>query len=352
MRFARGTGTVVRANAIARQGRRILVAAQRETRFGETAPLLIAYRPDGRIDRSFGRDGRVAPRPKVRRPKDWEPSRFSDVAVRPGGGIVAVGVIRHGHRQAALVAAYRPDGRVDRSFGHDGRVVVPERFEWTYGGFDSVLVLPDGKLLLAGPDDHPFGRMKLMRLDADGRRDRTFGAGNGVATVKDRNSFSCCAETVFMASGGHGRILVAGASGRPESSVTLARLHPDGSPDPSFGVAGLARFSSRRAPGYFKTNAMTVGRGGEILVVGDIEGAVKGRYGRLPAVLAYRPDGKVDGRFGHRGVAVLSRRGWGGLAGGAATLGDGRVFVAGGLYERGPRGRPLRPFLRELGRDG
>jgi uncharacterized delta-60 repeat protein len=352
LRFRRGTATVARARALARQGRRILLVGERETGRGATAPLLVAYRADGRIDRTFGGDGMIAPPLKVRHAwsKGWHPSRFSDVAVRPAGGIVAVGVIRYGNRQAALVAAYGADGRVDRSFGRNGRVLIPEREDWNYGGFDAVLVLRDGKILLAGPDDRPSGRMKLMRLDADGRRDRTFGDGDGVVTPKDPNQVSCCGESVLLARARHGRILLAGAEGRPGSSVTLLRLHPNGSPDRSFGVAGVARFPSGgpALPGYFTANAMTVRPDGGILVAGNVERVKRrGRYNRLPAVLGYRADGKIDRRFGNRGVEILSRRGWGGLATGVTTNGDGRTFVAGGLYGVGPKGRPLRPFLAE-----
>jgi uncharacterized delta-60 repeat protein len=353
LRFGRRAGTAGRALALAREGRRIIVAGERETGRGEMVPLLVAYRADGRIDRAFGHGGVISPSPKGPHPgrsKGWDPGRFSDVAVRPGGGIVAVGVIRDGNRQAALAAAYRPDGKVDRSFGNNGRVVIPEREEWDYSGFATVLVLPDGKLLLAGSDDVSFGRMKLVRLDPDGRLDRTFGGGDGVVTPKDRNAISCCGESVLLASAGDGKILVAGERGGAGSSITLLRLHRDGFPDRSFGVAGVARFPWRRtSPGSFVASAITVRPDGRILIVGDDEVGRRKGYRRLPAVLGYLGDGKVDTRWGNRGVEILSRRDRGGLAAGMTTNSRGTTFVAGGIYGIGPKAPRIRPFLADLG---
>jgi uncharacterized delta-60 repeat protein len=352
-RFGRRAGTAGRALALAWDGGRIIVAGERETRRGEMVPLLVAYRADGRIDRSFGHDGVISPLPKGPHPgrsKGWDPGRFSDVAARPGGGIVAVGVIRDGNRQAAVAAAYRPDGKVDRSFGKNGRVVIPEREKWNYSGFGTVLVLPDGKLLLAGSDDISFGRMKVVRLDADGRLDRTFGGGDGMVTPKDRNAQSCCGESVLLASAGDGKILVAGEGGRAGSSVTLLRLRGDGFPDRSFGVAGEARFPWRSPwPGSFVASAITVRPDGRILIAGDDELGRRKGYRRLPAVLGYRADGKVDRGWGNRGVEILSHHDRGGLAAGMTTNSQGRTFVAGGIYGIGPKAPPLRPFLADLG---
>ncbi len=350
--FGRRDAITARANAVVAIGRRIVVAGVRETQRGTSAPLLVAYRADGRIDRSFGRGGVVAPQvapERIPHSRGYFPSYFADVGARPGGGLLAVGVIRYGERQAALVAAYHSDGTVDRSFGRRGRVVIPEHEEWNYGGFDDVLALPNGKILLAGPDDVPFGRMKLMRLTAGGRRDRTFGS-NGVVKEKDPNESSCCGERVLLASAADGKILLAGEEGRPGSSVTLLRLNSDGSRDRSFGAAGSARFPGDKAPpGYFDARAITVPGDGEILIVGCIEMGKRHRYHRIPAVLGYRADGKVDRRFGNGGVEILSRRGSGGVAGGAITTADGRTLVAGGIYGIGPASQPLRPFLSDLG---
>jgi uncharacterized delta-60 repeat protein len=352
LRFGR-RGAAGRALAVTDEGRRIIVAGERETRRGEIVPMVVAYRAGGRIDRSFGHDGVISPVPKGPHPgrsHEWASGGFSDVAVRRGGGIVAVGVIRQGNRQAAIAAAYGRDGKVDRGFGKDGRVVIPERQKWNYNGFYTVLVLPDGKLLLAGADDIPFGRMKVTRLDADGRLDRTFGGGDGVVTPKNRNSSSCCGESALLAGAGHGKILLAGEEGRPGSSITLLRLRRDGSRDRSFGVAGEARFPAGRAsPESFSANAMTVRHDGKILVVGNIESGKKRGYHRLPAVLGYLPDGKVDMGLGNRGVEILSGRGRGGLAGGATTDAQGKTFIAGGIYGTDGKPPPLRPFLADLG---
>jgi uncharacterized delta-60 repeat protein len=61
------------------------------------------------------------------------------------------------------------DGSLDTSFGNGGSVIQP------LGAFDdtpTIRLQNDGKIVLAGTSDQHFG---LMRLDADGSLDTTFG---------------------------------------------------------------------------------------------------------------------------------------------------------------------------------
>ena len=74
------------------------------------------------------------------------------------------------------VARYHPDGRLDRSFGGDGKVTT--NFQ-PGGGQDRAYDLalqPDGKIVVAGVTNYnDFADFMLLRYDADGNLDATFG---------------------------------------------------------------------------------------------------------------------------------------------------------------------------------
>ena len=75
--------------------------------------VLTRRRPDGRLDRSFGVGGRVV----VKAPG------VSGLAVAPDGTIVA-GLGPTGFGYPAMLARYLPHGRPDTSFGSGGRLAV------------------------------------------------------------------------------------------------------------------------------------------------------------------------------------------------------------------------------------
>ena len=73
----------------------------------------------------------------------------------------------------------------------------------------------------------------LLSLAADGDRDPDFGAGitfTGILCDSD--------DRIEMLLQPDGCVLVAGI----EADVCVARLLPDGSPDPGFGLGGVSRF--------------------------------------------------------------------------------------------------------------
>jgi len=155
-----GSGLQLRARAIAQQKNgRILVAGRQENELGGTATLLARYRPDGSLDRSFAGRGVIAPKPAVEGVDaahlDRGGGAFHDVAVQPGGRIIAVGGQNEerGGRPAGLVIAYRPNGEVDRSFGEGGRLVFRRTRDHLFTGFTSVKPLPSGKILVRDSPD-------------------------------------------------------------------------------------------------------------------------------------------------------------------------------------------------------
>jgi uncharacterized delta-60 repeat protein len=320
---------------------RILVAGYRSLR-GPRAALLARYRPDGSLDRSFGRKGVVIRKPSFRLGNEL----LHDVAVQPGGRILAVGgrgergIGLSGGRPSGFVVAYRPDGSVDRSFGRNGRVIFPAPGgNGEYTSLMSIEQLADGRLLVAG---YHFGSLFLARLLPDGRLDRSFGGGSGkvVMFVGDRHlgCTSFCWSTAPFAIRPDGRIVVL-ASVYPDVPVLL-RLHPDGRLDRGFGRNGMVKVRVRR---HYLVPFDLALQGDRIVVVGWDEFSRKDAVVRF-SVLRYLANGRLDHGFGYRGLVV---RRSGEFSGAYATLnqGRGRVVVAGGGQSRAKGDRWSTSFL-------
>ena len=358
--LAGGNGDELRGWSVGRQGGKIILAGYQKNEDGGSAPIIARFSADGKIDRSFGSAGLVAPKPASEGQDREDPfaglkggGRFLDAAVRPDGKIIAVGGIdeESGRRPAALVAAYRPDGSVDRSFGRNGRVVLPEEppDRYIYTGLSKVQLLPGGRILAAGYLD---GKLALLALRADGSPDPGFGGGDGLVMPKVARASACCSTVAALATTKGGRILLGGeGAGRKQSPFVLLGLKTDGSPDPAFGHRGVASFSpDRTSISAFEPGAMSVTLSGRILVAGYVgRVGAESRIFPVPAVLAYRSNGKVDSGFGQHGVDFLLEGEKAGIAVAATTTGSGTTYVSGGAYTPG-KGRPkYSPLLARIG---
>ncbi|WP_440222918.1 delta-60 repeat domain-containing protein [Dokdonella sp. MW10] len=143
---------------------------------------------------------------------------------------------------AATVSAR--DGDLDRRFGTNGIVERPFPGGYTTEEiFQDVRVLPDGKLLVSGTANvsvQASTDMAVMRLNADGSLDTTFGVG-GVSLVGfDRPGSNDGDIARGLDVQADGRILLFGqaAGTTGGSDMAVARLLPDGTLDGSFGNGG------------------------------------------------------------------------------------------------------------------
>jgi uncharacterized delta-60 repeat protein len=127
---------------------RILVGSE-PARDAERPLALARLRPDGRLDRSFGKGGLATGRPPAGRSFYMNPT---DLSVQGNGRIVVVGYeekIGPQHKVFNLFTAlrYLPSGALDRSFGEGGVQTVSSG-----GGTlaDAALTQPDGQVVVAG----------------------------------------------------------------------------------------------------------------------------------------------------------------------------------------------------------
>jgi uncharacterized delta-60 repeat protein len=175
---------------------------------------LARYLPDGRLDRSFGGDGIV-----VTDAGTGQDSSF-EIALEPDARIVLAG--QSGDRFGML--RYLPDGRLDPSFGRGGRVSTDlgPLFDLAASVLlqhDGKIVA--GGMSMHAPGADASGRRRadfaLVRYTSRGRLDPAFGTGGVVRT--DLGGFN---QIVGLAGQRDGRIVAVGRSAPPEDLI-LAR---------------------------------------------------------------------------------------------------------------------------------
>jgi uncharacterized delta-60 repeat protein len=205
---------------------------------GEVEGKMAAYRlgPKGRPVRGFGRGGLATVA---------FPHRFATAAtglVEADGDVVLSGLA--GERLG--VARLLPDGRLDRGFGHGGRVVGPLGDK---ASGDRVASLDGGLVIAAAIEKEAAG---LVRLDSRGRLVDGFGRG-GVLRGGRMNS----ALAVFAAAG---RIVVVtdpgGEKGYSGSGVELRAYKLDGTVARGFGRHGVAVYGGGEKPRLFPVAAV------------------------------------------------------------------------------------------------
>jgi uncharacterized delta-60 repeat protein len=281
----------------------------------------------GDFDRSFNESGMV----DVLDEATAQAGAF-DMAMGPNGSIFVLGRDRCGTFHCGrelVVTRFRSDGSVDPSYGLEGTATAfPGAFDIV--GDPHIAVDSLGRAVVVAQQG---GEIILTRLDPAGLPDPAFGG------VRRLPSFSRSAATPLAVAVGDDGSIVVGSSwvepsqepgAEPPTGLQLDRLLANGSPDPSFGSAGVFRAWMASPASFFDSFAL--GRDGTAIAAGNTccppgeQSAVTG-----PLLLRVEPDGAgADPEYG----AHL----WGaGLA--------GRLGVPAGLsiYVRGL-------FLRRNGR--
>lgn len=349
---------------------KIVAAGQSDRSFA-----VVRYNPDGTLDPSFGEEGKVTTRigtdPEIE-------DAASALALQADGKIVVVGRTWQPYTNDIAVVRYNPDGSLDASFGKGGKViddlsagyddafdiVVQPNGKLVAGGlaageialmryhpngssdfsFNSRVMLSRGKVgkivghALALQSDGKIvvvggaGVFALARYNSDGSLDSSFGADGTVSTQLGR--VDRATDTALQPDG---KLVVVGTSFNGRSiDFAMIRYNSDGSVDFSFGKGGKVtsdfcahtveeKYAAAIGPGSI-SGGWRVGlqADGKIVVTGTPSSV------RCHSVMfRYTPDGSLDTSFGEQGrvsTAIATDDGY--LA--AQTIqGDGKIVVAG-----------------------
>jgi uncharacterized delta-60 repeat protein len=324
---------------------RILVAG------GTRRALLVTrYHPDGSLDRGFGTDGtaEVSLQRFVRGEEAAEEqggsgvARPTAIAVAADGSILVAGTLNPNTntsgREVSIIGRLRRDGAVDGSFG-GGREPEAPPGQRALGLTVAEIVPQAGKILLAGMTS----RGVIVRLDADGTLDPTFGVGRRPGQValpprpKNRTRYYVDAGFESVLPGQHGTLYAAGFD---RGALMLAKLNPDGSLDHDFAGHGLVELnpSSTRACGCFTRGYLARDPHGHLLVAGSLEEESGVTHDKQIVVVRFEPDGRLDRTFADQGFARLGT-GTTTSASGVEVDRGGRIAVVGST----PTAHPDRP---------
>jgi uncharacterized delta-60 repeat protein len=255
-------------------------------------------RANGRLDTSFGSGGKR----RIGFGGDQE-GAFGG-ALQPDGKIVLVG---DSDLTRVAVARLNPDGSLDATFAGDGKRL----FSWgPIGRATSVVVLPNGKILVGGFSGPEGGNMQVARLNADGSLDTTFGTGGKAAVDFGGDDFG-----LAMARQANGRIVLAGNS--TVAGAVVARLRTNGALDPDFADDG------RLTLGNGVLRSVFVQPDRKIVVVGNAAGSA------MMTVTRLLPNGTPDPTLDGDGTATIDIGALSDVAGDAVLQSGGRIVVVG-----------------------
>ena len=351
-------GQPVATDAVLQSNGDIVVATE-----GANGNGVARFLPNGTIDHTFGSNG-------------FASTGFNDlglgpsgVAIQADGKIVWVGnttaQVTGGTVTDFAIARFNPDGTLDSGFGRGGQVTT-EFFAPPMAGAqelaDAVLVQPDGKILVGGSATQ--GQIKfapkqpaLLRLNANGTPDTTFGTGGrvlsagpgnisalGLAAAGDIFTLPTYAEfspsgqadasvtpTAITASshGGaaaflpSGQFVVATAFNvaRHDVDVQVQRFNAGGvaSTSPSFdysGVSGLDQARDFVQAVAIQANGSAIAGGSHFLSTGVI------------GLARVNASGSLDTTFGNGGTLTTSIQG-GDSAGALVIQPDGKIIAVG-----------------------
>ena len=336
-RIPRATAIAYGAAVVA--GGRIVLAGQATTPAGNGQILVARYRPDGRLDRSFGSGGIFT----TALPKARGPFIATSVAQQNSTGRL---LVAGGYGQGSmLLLRLTPGGRLDRTFGRNrtGVVITPA------GGIaQSIAVQRNGGILVGGSNANRNGRpMMVARFTGNGVLDRRFGRGGLVQTVFWNPDLAASAGVSGLATTADGGVVASGhldyIGSDGHGSAGVFRLSSIGRLVHGFGSGGHVEVAFRNAKGGFEQwfpCAMTVGSRGRVTVTGD------GSTGTGAAILSARLSarGVLDSSYGMGGRAVIRdlRSGDSDTTCGAASSAAGQLTVGVGstLAQLRPDGAP------------
>lgn len=241
----------------------------------------------GTLDSSFGHGGRVF----GTAPKAVAHSEFGAAELESNGDLVVELHREEVQKEGEIREIERrlPDGSLDPSFGMDGRVRV--------GGGQGLALAPDGSILV-GTSSCGTNGGALLLLDASGAPSTGFGDdgcgpklgfGTGYIDVTSGGA-------IFI--GGAAAVPPCGPKSIPKLEPVVAKLQPNGAPDPAFGKDGVVRLQADLAvkPGDFEsrtTDGIAPTADGGVVVASE------------KILVGIGPDGALSSSFGNGGTVEV-----------------------------------------------
>jgi uncharacterized delta-60 repeat protein len=240
--------------------------------------------------------------------------RATCIKIQPDGKIIVAGTSGNASENFAMIRI-NANGTLDTSFGTGGKVQTT--FFNVESVAESIAIQPDGKIVLGGwttntPNGYDFA---LSRYSSNGSIDTTFGVnGKIVTTVNSFGSDLIC--KILLQS--DGKIIAGGLNNQTGGNYTLVRYLLNGTLDNTFGTNGIV--VTPEASNFDMDIALQID--GKIVIAGGFN---TDRF----SYLRYLNNGQLDTSFPiHGGYANV------GLDGYASTVliqPDNKIVICGSL---------------------
>lgn len=280
--------------------------------------VVVRYLSNGSLDESFGINGFAT--------TDFNglDDYIMDVVLQTDGKLVVGGYIDSlGLNQKIGMARYTVDGKLDSTFGNDGKLAFkvlknhykPERL-------DDLLLQPDGKIVAVGKSSDD---MVIIRLDSSGRYDSTFnGQGwNKISATHNLDAATCIALQP------DGKLVAAGYVFYTQQSLfCVVRVTADGKLDNSFNSIGLTSFEVG-AHGRGFPSGIAIQADGKIVLVGR----TVVYYDSECAIVRLNSNGSFDKSFNGKGYLHHGMDNYAGYLSDVIIQADGKILAVGTAWK-------------------
>lgn len=315
-----GGGTADESYAMTLQGDGKIILAGMSNSTGTVNFALIRYNTDGSLDVTFNATGKVVT--KLEGGAGPASGDYAhNVLVQADGKIVLVGETDAGGQGDFGLTRYTSAGALDATFDTDGIVFFDIGSKSSDNGIGMILQ-DDGKVVVAGQTNSGTEfDFAIIRYNADGSLDSTFGTGGKVVTDVGTNSFDHPAKLLQQADG---KFIVAGTiyQGGLNGDFGYVRYNTDGSLDTSFGTGGK---KVTDLGGDESVNSATLQPSDGKIVTVALVGAIGAHD---IGVTRHNADGSIDNTFGTAGSTTIDLGGddW---AIEVTVLANGKILIVG-----------------------
>jgi uncharacterized delta-60 repeat protein len=263
---------------------------------------LLGVKADGTLDPAFNPGGTYGMSPnnesKVVTSVDTGDDYGNAIAIQSDGKILQAGATHNGTNWDWAIVRFEADGDLDTTFGTGGIVTTDLRGYNDWGS--SIALQSDGKIVFGSKSsngtDNDFA---VVRYNTDGSIDTTFGTNGMVFTTIGSGDDDGEAVTIQS----DGKIVLAGFTWNgTDEDFAVVRYNTDGTLDTSFGTGGKVVTPIGSADD--RAHGVTVQPDGKILVVGETDNGTNLDV----AVVSYNSDGTLDesGAYRFRSVGTTA----------------------------------------------
>ncbi len=246
-------------------------------------------------------------------------------AIQSDGKIVLAGdIVRNSQQNEFALVRINADGTLDTSFGINGIVST------VVGTSDSaakVRIQPDGKILLAGKSwaNGTAYNIMLVRYNSNGTLDTTFNSTGFVSYNINGESYDYAGDIAVQTDG---KIVLVGSTNPSivaNGDILMMRFNPNGTLDPTFDGDGILLITT---PSGGSAGQIIILSDGKLLVTGYRNDGVKPNF----LLMRLNPNGTFDTTFGTGGSTTTSVSSDPNYISSTDRQSDGKIVVVGSNY--------------------